>query len=461
MKRVLLLNPPGRRPYIRDNYCSYSSKANYFWEPIDLLIQSARLRDAFDLAVLDAIAEQRGPDDVCARVRDGKYDAIVSLTGSVSLEEDRALFARIKRETGALIAVSGDLCLTSPVGALEQLPDVDVAIADYTTPELAAYLVEGGARIYADLAYRDGERIVGPAEDAGGDGVLDYAVPRHDLFPMKRYRISTSVDRTFATCIASLGCNFNCPFCICSIMTLKLRTIDSLIAELREIRRMGVREIYFYDPNFTVKKSRCVEMLQAIIDADLGLVFSCNSHITVTEDVLDLLAAAGCHTLMFGIESASERTLKSYSKGITREKIHRTLARCRARGIRTFGYFLLGLPGETESDIRNTIDFAWSLPLSYASFNLPSPVEGTGLYDEVKAQGLLRESDGNLDRSTEVSIALPTVSDRRLLELKRLAYRRFYLRPLFLVRTIITLYPRNKWGLFLEDVWTFFRRNFI
>lgn len=463
MKKVLLLNPPGRGPYIRDNYCSYSAKANYFWEPIDLLVQSAWLRDKAELQVLDAIALDLQPDEVIRQIEQDKPDAIISLSGSVSLDEDRKLFERIKAVDRSIdITITGDLCLSGAADALTKMPAVDAALADYTTPGFVDYLEDvrkKAGKQYVSLAYRDGDDIV--AELPAESKEMDYPVPAHDLFPISRYRISTSIERKFATCIASLGCNFKCPFCICSVMDLRLRKIDSLLAELRAIRDLGIREVYFYDPNFTVNKNRCIQMLDAIIAEDLGLIFSCNSHITVSEQVLDRLAQAGCHTIMFGIENANVELLKRYSKGITHQRIKSTLEACAKRKIRTFGYFLIGLPGETESTILDTINFATELPLSYASFNFPSPVEGTELHREAKEKGLLADSEQNLDRSSEVSIKLPGLTRKRLIQLKRSAYWRFYLRPFFLLRTLRILYPRKKWGLFIKDVWTFLSRNFI
>jgi radical SAM superfamily enzyme YgiQ (UPF0313 family) len=463
MSRVLLLNPPGRQPYIRDNYCSYSAKANYFWEPIDLLGQSAHLSGKFELTVIDAIALGLSPDQVLKRANELKPAAVLSLTGSVSLDQDRVLFERLKNNTGAKIAVSGDICLTAPERVFELLPAVDAVLTDYTTPDFTEYLSgdQQPGRTFGTLAHRHGEQVIGIDPDKSPPEQIDLPLPRHDLFPIDRYRISTSIDRKFATSISSFGCNFNCPFCICSVMQLRLRSIDSLLAELRSVRQSGIREIYFYDPHFTVKRSRCIEMLDAIIKADLNIIFSANSHITVSEEVLDKMAKAGCHTMMFGIETADEQALARYSKGITQERVRRTLKACRERGIRTFGYFLIGLPGETEKSVRETIQFARDLPLHYASFNLPSPVEGTGLYEEVCSEGRLSTTDKNLDRSSQVSIRLDDISHKRLLELKTLAYRRFYLRPLFLLQTLITLYPRKKWGYFLKDAWTFFRRNFL
>ena len=464
MKRVLLLNPPGKRPYIRDNYCSYSVKANYFWEPIDLLVQSGWLSQNNEIAVHDAIAMQSSVDQVVGMVRQEQYDVILSLVGAVSFEEDRLLFTKLKEATGVTIGVTGDMCLTHSDKVFDQAPAVDAVITDYTTRDFSDYLDKGPdqtRRTYGSMAYRYDGRIVPVNPEAAPGLELDYPVPRHELFPIDRYRISTSVERRFATCIASSGCNFNCPFCICSLMKLRLRNIDSLLAELRKIRDMGIREVYFYDPHFTVNKKRCTQMLEAMLDEKLDLIFSCNSHITVSEQVLDLLARAGCHTIMFGIETADEALLEQYSKGITQAKVRLTLEQCRARGIRTFGYFMIGLPGESEESILETIRYATRLPLQYASFNFPSPVVGTELYREACEKGLLADTTKNLDRSSEVSVSLNGMSSARLLELKRLAYRRFYLRPLFLIRTILTIFPRKKWGFFLKDALTFFRRNFL
>ena len=461
MKRLLLLNPPGKRPYIRDNYCSYSGKANYFWEPIDLLVQSGWLAEDYELTVMDAIAEGLDPDRVVDQARTGRFDAILSMIGGVSLDEDRALFTRLKEATGAVLAVSGDVCLTGPEKLLDIVDALDAVLTDYTTGDLTAFLKADKPGTRGTLAYRNQGEVVAVDRTKPPPMEMDYPVPRHEVFPIHLYRISTSLKRRFATCIASLGCAFNCPFCICSLMSLRLRSMDSLINELHAIKAMGIQEVYFYDPYFTVKQSRCVEMLETIRQADLNLVYSCNSHISVSEQILDLLTQTGCHTIMFGIETADEALLTRYSKRISQDKVRLTLERCRDRGIRTFGYFMIGLPDETEKSILDTIQYATDLPLHYASFNFPSPVVGTELFKEVCEKGLLDPEAKNLDRSSEVSFAPKGMSAKRLQELKRLAYRRFYLRPLFLLKTLRTLFPFGKWGFFLKDVLTFFRRNFL
>ena len=458
--RVALVNPPADKPFIRDNYCSYSPKANYLWPPIDLLAQSGWLKERARLFVLDSIIRRLAPARALEELAGFRPDIIVSLVGSASSEYDEPFLREAKKRTGAQIFITGDLVITSVEETLSRWEFVDAALLDYTEPDVLKYIEGESPESLKALAFRNG----GPRSRKGLPGVFRYPIPAHELFPLKRYRISTSVERRFATVVASVGCNYYCPFCICSLIPLRLRDIDNLMEELAHIRRnMGIREIYFYDPHFTVAPKRLHELLNRIIDEKLDITFFCNAHLSISEESIELLKRAGCHTLMFGIESADPEVLKRYTKGITHERTRRILEFCRRLGIRTFGYFLLGLPHETEASIRATIEFARSLPLNFASFNLPSPVPKTGLYEEV-VRGNLLVSPNTLhaaDRSQEVSIKLPGLSVEQLLKLKKLAYRRFYLRPAFLLKNVFKLFPPKKWDHLVKDAFLFLKRSFF
>jgi len=458
--RVALVNPPADKPFIRDNYCSYSPKADYLWSPIDLLVQSGWLKDKAELLVADSIVHRMKPQQVLDVLGTFRPDVVVSLVGSASSDQDEPFLSEVKRRTGADIFITGDLVITSLEDTLERWSFVDAGLLDYTEPDVLRYIEGEPPQSLRVLAFRNGE----PRTRKGLAGTFAYPIPAHELFPLKKYRISTSLGRRFTTVIASVGCNYYCPFCICSLIPLRLREIDNLIAELAYIRRrLGIKEIYFYDPHFTVAPKRLHTLLRRIIDDGLDITFFCNAHMSIGDDSIELLRRAGCHTVMFGIESADPKILERYTKGITHERTREVLRLCRRLGMRTFGYFLLGLPHETESSIRETIEFARSLPLDFASFNLPSPVPKTGLYEEVANEDSLM-SPNTLhasDRSSEVSIRLPTLSPDELLRLKKLAYRRFYLRPLFLMRNALRLFPLRKWNYFIKDALLFLKRSFF
>lgn len=457
--RVALVNPPAEKPFIRDNYCSYSPKANYLWAPIDLLVQSGWLRD-LKLLVLDAIVLRLKFAESLKRLMEFKPSVVISTVGSASSDNDAAFLKAVKEKTGAEIFISGDLVITSLEQVLSSWDFVDGALIDYTEPDVLKYLQGESPENLKALAFRNKE----VRTRDGLSGTFAYPFPAHELFPLKKYRISTSIDRRFATVIASVGCNFECPFCICSLIPLRLRKLENLVDELKYIRKkLNIREIYFYDPHFTVAPRRLHELLNRIITAELDITFSCNAHLSISEESIELLKRAGCHTLMFGIESANADILERYTKGISPERIRDILAFCKSLGIRTFGYFLLGLPNETESSIRATIEFAKSLPLNFASFNLPSPVPKTGLYKEVVSQNLLISPNTlhAADRSSEVSIKLPDLTEKQLLELKKFAYRSFYLRPRFLLKNVRKLFPLKKFDYLLKDALVFLKRSFF
>ena len=93
---VLLLNPPGDKLYIRDYYCSFSSKADYYWPPQDLIALSGVLDAAFDVQVIDAIVPAVPADDALRRVVEKRPRAVIFTTGTATLKSDLALMERIK-----------------------------------------------------------------------------------------------------------------------------------------------------------------------------------------------------------------------------------------------------------------------------------------------------------------------------------------------------------------------------
>jgi radical SAM superfamily enzyme YgiQ (UPF0313 family) len=86
----------------------------------------------------------------------------------------------------------------------------------------------------------------------------------------------------------------------------------------------------------------------------------------VDEEMLKLMGQAGCWYVSWGIESADQRILKQIRKGYRQEQVFQALRWAKASGINNWGYFIIGLPGETEETIRRTIAFAKELPLDIA-----------------------------------------------------------------------------------------------
>jgi radical SAM superfamily enzyme YgiQ (UPF0313 family) len=169
-----------------------------------------------------------------------------------------------------------------------------------------------------------------------------------------------------------------------------------------------------------------------MIDAGLDMKWTCNSRVDyVDEEMLALMARAGCWMIAWGIESANFEILKHARKGADPAKAERALRWARKSGIKNWGYFIIGLPGETEATIRETIAFSKKLPLDIALFHVAAPYPGTPFFFEVVKNGWFRPGtrweEVDMEQSTVVDY--PQLSAERLEYWQKRAFREWALRP--------------------------------
>ena len=132
-KSVVLLNPPGEQNYIRDYYCSKTSKSDYSYTPVDFLYIGAYLKSSCNLQYIDCIIDNISPDRLLERLSELRPDIVVTLTGYVSWREDFALFGRIKAALPATRLVgSGDILLGSNLELLFGNSNLDAILYDFS-----------------------------------------------------------------------------------------------------------------------------------------------------------------------------------------------------------------------------------------------------------------------------------------------------------------------------------------
>lgn len=150
------------------------------------------------------------------------------------------------------------------------------------------------------------------------------------------------------------------------------------------IDRYGVRNFYFMDDLFTINVQRLEAILDYFIAQDLGVRWRCLARVDrVNPDLLKKMYRAGCRQIHFGIESGNPEILKKTAKHINLDQVRQAIEWTEDAGIMSKGYFILGLPGDTEETINQTIEFAASLRLSEAMFSIATPMPGTELWDEL------------------------------------------------------------------------------
>jgi anaerobic magnesium-protoporphyrin IX monomethyl ester cyclase len=433
-KKVVLLHCPAEGLYLHDYYTSYSSKANYYWPPTDLVLLSGVLRE-YDLRVIDAIAERLGEDECLLRLREFNPDVVVFTTGTATWQNDFRFMARVRAELAARLIGSGSVFYFEAVRFFKQAPFLDAAILDVVSPEVAAY-IEDPDRPTTALAVRRADQVVVPSP---AEACSDYRIPppRHDLFPLRANRSPLARRLPFALVVASIGCPFGCRFCVAGAMAYRYRNIDNVVEELEDLRALGVREIMFNDPTFTVSKKRVLEMCGRMVEKGFDFSWVCNAHLaTLDDETAAALRKAGCHTLMIGVESGEEEILAASNKKITKAEAVEAFRTARRAKLRTLAYFIIGLPGESRESARRTIDFAKELNPDFASFTVLTPDIGSPLRQESIEQGLLDPEILTFDSTAPPVFSSGGMAIQEIWKMRQQAVRSFYLRPSYLFKKL-------------------------
>jgi len=283
---------------------------------------------------------------------------------------------------------------------------------------------------------------------------LDAITPAWDLIDPPRYWKTfgrstlnmLSRSRRNAAIFTSRGCPFGCLYCHNMFgRKFRPRSPASVLAEVEMLRqKFGVEEIELVDDCFNLDLARAKEIARGLarLRPRLHLSFSNGLRADrMDEELIDLLKAAGTYRINYAVESGSERIQKLAHKNLDLEKTRAIIAYTAGRGIFTLGYFMLGFPGETEEEMRRTIDFARASKLHAAGFFYVTPFAGTEL---ARLFPLPPERAGTLEGHdyTSLGVNLSAVPDPRFQEIMRQAYRGFHFAPDRMWRTLRVV-PKN------------------
>ncbi|MCP2520252.1 B12-binding domain-containing radical SAM protein [Candidatus Aminicenantes bacterium AC-708-M15] len=439
MDSVLLLNPPGDRLYIRDYYCSFSSKADYYWPPQDLIVLSGILSDKYRVNVIDAIINKINSDECLKRVLDSDYKAIIFTTGTATLISDLELMKKIKDEKKHIkIIVSAGIMKFIYKEFMDTYDFIDGVLIDFTEKDFIHFIEDSCSSPLKGFVYRKDGKLIEHKERLPMK--FSVPIPRHELFDFKKYKIPIAKKFPFTVVITSLGCPYNCAFCTAGAYGYRVREVDNVIKELIYLKKLGVKEILFQDPTFTINKKRVIELCRKMLDNGLEFTWSCNADIkSMDEEKIYWMKRAGCHTVSIGIESGDDSILRKYSKMITVEQIKKVVDLLNKYKIRILGYFIIGLPGETRESILKTIELAKSLKLDIASFAIATPDVGTKLRQEAIAKGWISPDALNFDSTEFPIIETEELKREEIWRLRRRAVREFYLRPSYIFRRLFQI----------------------
>jgi radical SAM superfamily enzyme YgiQ (UPF0313 family) len=458
--RIALLNPPlsDGSLFTREGRCT--QKASLWgtqWPPISLAYLAAiAKRDGHSAMLLDCPAEGIDTIETISKLRTFDPELCVFPISTPSLANDFEVIAEVKRALGdTRTAVFGVHATYDAPGILEGSQQVDFVLRNEPEGvfrELATALAErSDLNQVKGLSYSvDGQTIRNDDAEPIPD-LNTLPAPAWEEIQTDIYRLPFS-RRKFLSVAPMRGCPYGCTFCTARMYygrKLRLRSAESVIAELnRDIELFGVRDFFMWAETFTLDRQFVLELSRAIVNQVPGIRWTCNSRTdTVDAEMLEAMARAGCWMISFGIESSDPTVQKNIRKGLKNTDLLTPLVQAREAGIKTVGHFILGLPGDTETSIRKTVDVSLKMDLDFAQFYAAAPFLGSDLHEQSKAEGWLPETTSfESMEQTAASLALPGLPAKLVDRLRKIAVLRFYCRP----RQILRLTLIARLGLFTE-----------
>jgi radical SAM superfamily enzyme YgiQ (UPF0313 family) len=443
--KVLLLAPSQKSVY---------GRLGPPYPPLGVLQIGACLkRSGHDVRFLDAAIH---PKEVESTLRGVKPDVvcITSVTPTYPSALKLALLA--KSTCRAEVVMGGPHVSFLPEEPLRTgaVDFVVVGEGETTVVELTEALEGGNPSAVRGLYYvLDGRaRFTGhrrPIEDLDTLPFPDWDLVRQST----AYIPPEAVSRRVFTVITSRGCPFDCSFCVSSRFfgrRIRRRSIRSVTDEIESlVREKGAEEIHFADDCLTSDRDWVLRLCTELKTAGFGIHISFMNGLRADQvdgEVLEALKSTRVRTLGFGVETADRLLMEQSGKKLSRRDVEAAFKMSREFGFKTWGFFIIGFPDETEEQARSTFNLSLELDPDFAKYFPLVPFPGSRLFEEIKAKGMMNSPDW-----TEYSLYssnVPTLSNmtsRQVSCLLSQFYRSFYLRPgkllsrLFSMRSLMEL----------------------
>jgi len=461
-ERTLLVNPPlvGGIAFTRQGRCQEREEVlGTTKPPYTLALVAALLRNrGCAVRLADLTATHGTTEDLIARL-DGegfRPTLIIFPSTTPTLHADVQEMSKLKAKYSAPLVSFGPQASTTPHEAMERAPGVDAMVVG--EPEdglLAIAALDSPARFdeVPTLTFRRDGRIVPHRAHGSFSGFLTAPAPAWELLDLRRYRLPL-VDQPYVIVEASRGCPYSCDFCVAPIHQghkFREKSAKALVDEIEHgYRTLGLTFFYLWGDTVTLNVKSFSAFCDELIARKLPIQWLGNARADNLVDpaFVKRLRQAGCWMLALGIETESEDTRKDMMKRLEGQKIRAALTNMRAAGIRSFGFFIFGYPGETPASLDRTINYAVELDPDFANFYPAVPYPGTELYAKAKREGLLASEDWARMEYSYYLLRGNGLDENVVMGAINRAKRRFYLRPSYLARHAgdILRLALTKWG---------------
>jgi len=437
MMKTLFLQPPSFDGFDGGAGSRYQAKREIksFWYPT-WLAQPAALVEGSKL--IDSPPARISLDTVIASARD--HDLVVMHTSTPSFASDIRVAQALKTAKPSLkIGMVGAKVAVQPKESLERAGEAIDFVArnefDFTIKEVAA------DRPWTDIdgiTWRDANGTTVHNKERATLEDMDSLPFVTDVYArdlrIEDYFIGYLL-HPYVSFYTGRGCKSHCTFCLWPQTVgghrYRVRSPQNVAAEIRNCQKMfpQVREYFFDDDTFTDDLPRAEAIAKEL--GKLGVTWSCNAKANVPRSTLKILKDNGLRLLLVGYESGNQQILYNIKKGMRIDVARRFTKDCHELGIKIHGTFILGLPGESQETIQETIKFATEINPHTIQVSLAAPYPGTFLYKQALENGWLDVQNAELIDDHGIQIApltYPHLAHTEIFDNVETFYKKFYFR---------------------------------
>lgn len=442
-KRILLIYPPS--PVLnREDRCQ---------QPTKELIVIPPLPPA-DLMYLAAVAEKQGFEakiadysqsgDYEEDLREFKPDYLVVNIATPTLEHDLDAVKKAKEICPNITTVAkGAAFLTLGEKIVSEHNELDFGILGEAEDTLKDILDNKPKNNILGIYYKENDEVKFTGKRPFIEDLDSLPFPARHLVNNNIYRRPDN-NKVQATIKVSRGCPFHCFFCLATPVSgtkVRRRSPENIVAEIREcVEKYNIKNFLFWSDIFNIDKDWTMKLCQAIIDSGLKITWSANTRAdTADYEMAKMMYKSGCRLVSIGVESGSQYMLEKMGKKITLNDVRRTVKVFKKAKIRIYNYFVIGLPWETEETVEETIKFAIELNSDFISFYTATPLPGSRFYDYALEHNLFDKETSFENAYYYPAVNTHNLTRERVFELHKAAVKRFYLRPLYILKMLFRI----------------------
>lgn len=439
---AIVVNPPSPPGYV-SNKDSMGGFGQLYpagvtpFPPLDLIYLASYLAEKkLPVTIFESLAHELTKDRLIEKIEavasgDKSLEPLVVVrTSAPTLDWDLGICGETKsRIPNARIAIYGPV-VPKVLPRIQQESFIDFIIKGDPDEIVEAMLNGQPESEINGLIFRSANEWI---ENAGQPFIRELdklPFPKWEMLPYEKYRLprsSTSSETAFLPIWSSRGCPIGCDYCPYPVgqgLPWRYRSAKNVVDEIEHlVNDLGIRYLLFRDPMFSLNQKRVLAICGAIQERGIKVKWRCETRIDfLKEETLRAMAAAGCDGINFGVESSDMEIQESVGrKPISPEQIAGHFALCREIGIKTFGFFIIGLPGDTVETIFDTMKFAVKVRPHWIQFTAATPFIGTKLRDWAIERGLVEKDDLAYVNSHHAIMGNENLSVKQIYQMHRVA----------------------------------------